>query len=369
MAAGERRAPCARTRISATEAAASCLLLLLLAGIAAAVYVKGRVYDPGLFRPEMTALLRGRPTEAGFGPAAGNPATAGGQTTSVPVPAAGTKAASSSGPLDDLAPPGWKPLGNTQTFNADSLFEKIDGRAEQYLDYKFAGLTCVSLVNGKDEKQFVDVYLYDMGRPVQAFGVFSVDRTEGLPAVAIGREGYRSEASYFFWKGRYYVQVLASDKGAELAQVALNVARAVEKRLKDDGEPLWGLKALPEKDRIPGTVQYFAVDAMSLDFMKETYIALYRKGDARITAFLSKQPSGEAAAKTIASYEAHIKRYGKVVEKRDAGGATLIAADMRGAYDVVFRKGNLVGGTSMVEDLSVAEKAASELLASLAGKE
>jgi hypothetical protein len=287
----------------------------------------------------------------------------------MPSLGAGAQPPSSSGPLDDLAPPGWKPLENVTHFTAATLYEKIDGRAEEYLDYKLVSLTCVSLVNAKDSKQFIDIYLYDMGQPAQAFGVFSVERTEGLPAVTLGREGYRAEASYFFWKGRYYVQVLASGKGASLEQVGLNVARALEKRLKDNGEPLWGLKALPEKDRIPGTIQYFAKDAMSLDFMKETYIALYRKGEVKVTAFLSKQPSRDAAAKTLTSYESHMKRYGKSVEKREADAYTMITADMGGAFDVVFRKGNLIGGVSMVEDLSVAEKAALDILAGLRDKE
>ena len=343
------------------------MLLLLLAGIGAAIYAKGQIYDRGLYRPELTALSKQRPTEAQpVGSRTEQPAFAGGQ---LPPPGAGAQPPSSSGPLDNLAPPGWKLLENATHFTAATLYEKIDGRAEEYLDYKLVSLTCLSLVNAQDSKQFIDIYLYDMGQPAQAFGVFSVERTEGLPAVTLGREGYRAEASYFFWKGRYYVQVLASGKGAAIAQVGLNVAHTLEKRLKDNDEALWGFKALPEKDRIPGTVQYFATDAMSLDFMKETYIALYRKGDAKVTAFLSKQPSRDAAAKTLTSYESHMKRYGKVVEKRETDAYTLITGDMGGAFDVVFRKGNLIGGVSMVENLSAAEKAALDILAGLRDRE
>jgi hypothetical protein len=367
LRAKEKRGGIARKRISPTETAISCMLLLLLAGIGVAIYAKGQIYDPSLYRLELTALSKQAPTEAHpVESRTDQPASTGAQ---MPSPATGTQPASAPGLLDDLAPSGWKPLENVTHFTADTLYEKIDGRAEEYLDYKFVGLTCVSLVNAQDSKQFIDVYLYDMGQPAQAFGVFSVERTEGLPAVTLGREGYRAKASYFFWKGRYYVQVLGSGKGDTIEQVGLNVARTLEKRLTDDGKPLWGFKALPGKDRIPGSIQYFVKDAMSLDFMKETYIALYRKGDVKVTAFLSKQPSGEVAAKTLASYEGHMKKYGKIVEKREADAYTLITADMGGAFDIVFRKGNLIGGVSMVEDLSVAEKAAQDILAGLRNKE
>jgi hypothetical protein len=340
------------------------MLLLLIAGIGIAIYAKGQIYDAGLFSLNQAALSKTR--SAGAQPdRLVSPEDKG----SKPSPTINVPVSSPSGLLDGLAPAGWRTLGDVSQFTADTLYEKIDGRAEQYLDYKFVRLTCVSLVNEQDKSQFIDIYVFDMGRPMQAFGVFSVERSDGLPAVALGREGYRSEASYFFWKGRYYVQVLASNKGTKLAQVGLNVAGTLGKRLKDDGEPIWGLTALPEKDRIPGTVQYFVTDAMSLDFMKDTYIAQYRKGGAKVMAFLSKQPSPDAAVKTLNSYEAYLKKYGKVVDKQETEIHTLVTGDMGGTFDVVFRKGRLIGGVSMVESQSIAEKAALDFLAVLRDKD
>lgn len=353
-----------RTRISRTETVISCMLLLFIAGIGIAIYAKGQIYDPGLFSLDQFALSKTRSVGAQPDRLV-SPEDEG----SKPSLAMGAPVPSPSGLLDGLAPTGWKTLGDVSQFSSDTLYEKIDGRAEQYLDYKFVRLTCVSLVNEQDKSQFIDIYAFDMGRPTQAFGVFSVERSEGLPAVALGREGYRAEASYFFWKGRYYVQVLASNKGTKLAQVGLNVAGTLEKRLKDDGEPIWGLTALPETDRIPGTVQYFVTDAMSLDFMKDTYIAQYRKGDAKVMAFLSKQPSPDAAVKTLTSYEAYLKKNGKVIAKQETDGCTVVTGDMGGTFDVVFSKGRLIGGVSMVEDRSIAEKAALDLLAALRDKD
>jgi hypothetical protein len=340
------------------------MLLLLLASIGVAIYVKGQTYDPGLFSLDQFALSNTR--SVGTQP---NRLVSPDDGGSKPSPAMDVPALPPSGLLEGLAPAGWKTLGDVTQFNAATLFEKIDGRAEQYLDYKFVRLTCVSLANEQDKSQFIDIYIFDMGRPTQAFGVFSVERSDGLPAIALGREGYRAEASYFFWKGRYYVQVLASNKGTKLAQVGLSVAGTLEKRIEDNGGPIWGLTALPETDRIPGTVQYFVTDAMSLDFMKDTYIAQYRKGGAKVMVFLSKQPSPDAAVKTLTSYEAYLKKYGKVIGKQETDIYTLVTGDMGGTFDVVFRKGGLIGGVSMVENQSVAEKAALDLLAVLRDKD
>jgi hypothetical protein len=340
------------------------MLLLLIAGIGVAIYAKGQIYDHGLFSLDPFALSNTRsvrsqpdrlvsPEDGGSNPS---------RAMDAPAP-------SPFGLLDGLAPAGWKAHGDVAQFTAANLWEKIDGRAEQYLDYKFVRLTYVSLANEQDNSQFIDTYVFDMGRPVQAFGVFSVERSEGLPAVALGREGYRAEASYFFWKGPYYVQVLASNKGPKLAQVGLQIASTLEKRLKDGGEPIWGLQALPETDRIPGTVQYFVTDALSLDFMKETYIAQYRKGGAKVTAFLSQKPSPEAAVKTLGSYEAYLKNSGKVIGKQETGAYTLLTGDLGGTFDVAYRQGRLIGGVTMVESQSLAEKTALDLLSALRDKD
>ena len=192
--------------------------------------------------------------------------------------------------------------------------------------------------------------------PLRRSGYFPLNARRVFPRSRWDGRDTAQRPAIFSGRADIMCRCLRRAKVPAIAQVGLNVARTLEKRLKDDGEPLWGLKALPEKDRIPGSVQYFAKDAMSLDFMKETYIALYRKGDAQVTAFLSKQPSRDAAAKTLTSYESHMKKYGKVVEKRETDGYTLITADMGGAFDVVFRKGNLIGGVSMVEDRSTGRK-------------
>lgn len=353
----------ARIQISPTEKRLSWMLLLLIAGIGAAIYLKGQRDDPSLFSLDQSLLadmqtqtVRAQPDRLVYDEEEGE----------VPSGASARGAeGSSSGLLDGLPPEGWKPMGSAEQFTSETLYEKINGRAEQYLAYNVAGLTCVSLVDASDESRFIDIFVYDMGNPPQAFGIYSVERSEGQPAVDLGRGGYRAESSIFFWKGRYYAQVLASELGPERQQTAQEIARKLDARLQDTGEPVWGFTALPEKDRIPGTIQYFMKDALSLDFLKNTYTARYQKGDAEITAFLSKQPSPDAAERTFSGYEAYLKAYGRVVGSRQDGGAVQITGDMGGVFDIVFQKGHMVGGVTMAADQALAEQAAADLLKTL----
>ena len=91
------------------ETAISCMLLLLLAGVAVAIYAKGQIYDPGLYRPELTALSKQAPIEArSVEPRTDQPASAGAQ---MPSPDAGRQAPSSSSPLDESGSAGMEAPG------------------------------------------------------------------------------------------------------------------------------------------------------------------------------------------------------------------------------------------------------------------
>ena len=131
--------------------------------------------------------------------------------------------------------------------------------------------------------------------------------------------------------------------------------------LLDSGEQVWGLAALPLTDRIPESVQYFKVDAMGLDFMRNTYTAIYRKGNTLVTAFLSQQDSVESAQATVVRYAIYAKKYGKGIDRLKVGEVDLISCDMGGSYDVVFHKGRLIGGVSSVDDKGLAIRLAIEM--------
>jgi hypothetical protein len=205
-----------------------------------------------------------------------------------------------------------------------------------------------------------------MGKPTNAFGVFSAERSDGESSLDLGRAGYRADANYFIWKGQYYIQIISSEATDEFQRVGMDLARKVTDFLLDSGEQVWGLTALPPTDRIPESVRYFKVDAMGLDFMRNTYLAAYRKGNTLVTAFISMQDSVESARATVVRYTKYAKKYGKRIDRLKIKKVELVCCDMGGSYDVVFHKDRLVGGVSSVEDRGLAIRAAIEMWEQLA---
>jgi hypothetical protein len=200
-------------------------------------------------------------------------------------------------------------------------------------------MTYVSFVNSVNPAQFIDLSIYDMGTPTSAFGVFSAERSQGESPLALGRGGYRSDANYFIWQGQYYVRIISSEVKDELQRIGMDLAQKMTAFLTDSGEQVWGLAALPLKDRVSESVQYFKANAMGMEFMQNTFIAEYRKSGTKVTAFLSRRDSVESARGNLDRYATFAKKYGKGVDRLRVGGVKLVSCDMDGSYDVVFHNG------------------------------
>ena len=258
-------------------------------------------------------------------------------------------------------PQGWQIFDEVKQFTPENLYEQINGRAAFFLAYDMITMTYVSFVYGDETTRFINLSIFDMGTPTNAFGVFSAERSQGESPLDLGRSGYRADANYFIWKGQYYIRIISAGTTDEFQRIGMDLARKVTNFLLDSGEQVWGLTALPLTDRMPESVQYFKVDAMGLDFMRNTYTATYHKANTVVTAFLSRQGSAESARATMVQYAKYAKKYGKGIDPLKVGEVELVSCDMGESYDVVYQKGRLIGGVAYVEDRDLAIRVAIEM--------
>ena len=263
--------------------------------------------------------------------------------------------------ITDITPHGWKIHDRILWFTPENLYQLIDGRAEFYLAYDMVRMNFTRFEKNDDSDIFINVSVYDMGTPTNAFGVFSTERSQVSEELKIGRDAYRSGTDYFLWKARYYVRVIPSNDSVELQLIAMELAKKLDEALWDSGEPVWGLSALPKEKLIGHSVRYYLVDAMALDFMKNTYLATYKRNQTDVTVFLSRRGSVETARDVIIRYTEHARLYGRNIEQLNINGVELLSFDMGDTYDVVFRKGAMVAGVTEVKDRDVGIQAAVDL--------
>ncbi len=329
-----RRRKRSRRAVSPTERFIGLLLLLALPAIAGGVYFAGQQYDPGLF---------------GFDPGVRRGQAASRREAILPV-------------ASPVA--GWAAAGEVERFRADSLYVKINGRADQYLGYDAVGLETMTFADAHHPERLIDVFVYDMGEPANAFGVFSVERSPGT-SLTLGRDGYRSQSSVFFCKGRYYTQVLPSEEGAEMTRTATALAEALAGRMADDGRPLWGLSAFPPGGLIPNSVQYFRRDALSLDFLGTVYTARYAGEGGEVTAFLSRRESERDAGEVFGRYVAYLQKYGRVLSQGASDGGAVAEGEAGGVFEAVFRRGKVFGGVTGARERGAAWERMRGLMAGL----
>jgi hypothetical protein len=260
-----------------------------------------------------------------------------------------------------LTPKDWTLAETADTFSAENLYERINGRAELYLSYDVVSLTTATFERGENSLEYIELSVYDMGTPVNGFGIFSVERFPGDPPLDLGRLSYQSDASVYVWKGQFYIVVIASDFTEQLSQLSLEIAQQAVAFLSDEGEPVWGLSAFPQENLIQDSIQYFNADALGLEFMGQTYTAKYRHGDKEIMALLSRKKSEEAATKTVSLYAKYSEQYGNGFKDQAINGTPGILCDMRGVFDILFHKGKIVCGILSVDDPATAYASALKL--------
>ena len=101
---------------------------------------------------------------------------------------------------------GWTVAEADGVYDAETLFQYINGAAELYRSFNVKRVIARRYVKEGAPDILADVF--DMGTPADAFGVYHHSIHEGDNA-AIGNDSEIMGAALSFWKGRYYVSILA----------------------------------------------------------------------------------------------------------------------------------------------------------------
>ena len=362
------------------ERAISILIVCCLAGIGIAVWVKGHHFDPGLYSLRPDALKSTAGEVAGK---SGTVHSAGGgepgeaesvaSSKSEAKPAAKATAAKPNGPGEtseelgepapsaagsagethvpestggtpvprgesmEIALAGIKPMGATEFYSAETLFEKIDGRSGVYTGFNCQGLRFRSFVLADPKSSYVDVYEYRMDTPVNAFGIFALERDPKGRPVDFAPDGYAGDMGFFFRQGNYYLQIIASDVNAKTMAVARTIAQNRASAFPVDNKGLDARRRLPNAGLIAESVSFVQDNAQGQDFLKDVFQATYDFGGAKLPFFLMMTTPEQAAA-GWKKYNDFCVRFGKSSTLPEVNGAKIFQAESFGKTRVIYQK-------------------------------
>jgi hypothetical protein len=268
--------------------------------------------------------------------------------------------------LQGLVPNGWKQAGPIEHYNVATLYNKINGRSELYMAYDVLGLSWVSFVKEDSPNDFLDFFVYDMRTPTNAFGIYSVEREPGQESAGLGRLSYRTGSNLYFWQGKYYGYMNASRENETNSTTGLAVLTALMPRLHDTGEAVAGIDLLPKDGLIEDTVQYFKVDAMSLDFLNDTWSGQYVIGDAKVRGFISQRASADECGQILGAFREYGDSYAESTSDAKSEGVDVVVSDWGGGFfDAAFCIGPVFAGASNVEGRENLDAAVASLIKQL----
>jgi hypothetical protein len=318
------------------ETSIGIFILALLAGIAAVIYIEQSRFDPDLF---MLAVQKDGAARKNLLPA----------PNSAPVPA--------------FLPEDLIPLGPEETFDSETLSDKIDGKADLYLSSGFVKLTTRRFALKTEPKSWLELSIYEMGNPTNAFSVFSVQRRQDSKPVYLGVSAYATADALFFANGPKYFEILSASKDLteDMTTLAKNL---VEAEPGYAGKPAESL-LFPAESLDESSISLHLSDVFGFSGLDRVYTAGYYTGAARVTAFISQRENPEEATDLAVAYGRFLVDNGGSETGEVPNAPDSKIYKVYDTYEVVIHRGKFFAGAHEADDVESAVEVASRIYSKL----
>ncbi len=283
--------------------------------------------------------------------------------------AAGGKDSSQNTLTDAIIPPpaGLIPLTLPETFDAQNLSDKINGKAELYLSAGFVGLSSQRFRDNNDANLWLEAFVYDMGNSKNAFAVFSAQRRDGAASLELTPYAYRTQNALFFAHGNYYIEVIASEATdrafGPMRLLAENFIRTTAAHTAAIQEK----ELFPNQGLVTGSIALISADAFGFERLDQVYTAEYNYEDYQMMAFLSRRKENREAQELASAYQEFLKTFGGQYQDAELSikGARLV--EILETYEVIFSCGPYVAGVREADNQQQAISLAVQLYERLKG--
>lgn len=270
------------------------------------------------------------------------------------------------------SPDGWSLKGTPQAFTKKTLFEHINGQADLFLQYGFKE-SIFAVYQGKNSaEEKIDLDIYDMGGPVQAYGIFSRFRQEGHPA-GIGLASYLEDDYGLFYKGKYFVVIQASGSTSPNLK---QLAEMIESRISDNSPAPKEIGYFPETGLKPDSIEYYPQGLMGRQFLKRGFKGTYELADkgkpkresspgrADSTLFLAIFDNPEEAERALKLFREDVSKRGggSAQNNTQTGFDAVKGADAYQGEVIIVQKGRYLAGAAGFPQEKEADKLLTEFV-------
>jgi hypothetical protein len=276
-----------------------------------------------------------------------NPAV---QPVSAALPAGDTRDTSVTAPPTSAekalisSPSGQSPLTPLETFDAATLSDKINGKAELYLSAGFIRLHSQRFKDEAAENVWMEVFVYDMQSAQNAFSVFSAQRREDARTLDLGQYAYQTQNAIFFIHGPFYVEIVASDVSEAIIQSMITFAEAFIEKHPIKTQTIGEKELFPKEGLIQNSISLISADAFGYDRFDQIFTATYTLKDTELMAYYSRRKTPREAEELASSYRDFLVAFGGNPAEFDLGIKKAEMIHILDTYEVVFSHGPYLAG-------------------------
>ena len=232
---------------------------------------------------------------------------------------------------------GWSASVDKEVYDANNLWDIIDGAADLYLEYGFVDLHTARYVNADSAEVKVEVYTHNS--PLNAFGMYSQERDPGYNFINIGTQGYLQQGVLNFLDGVYYIKLSTYQKGSKGQESLLLIAKKLNENLKQENSFPKILSRFPQKGKLKNKEQFVSRNFLGYSFFNSTFTAVY-DSISLVKGFICEAKSNEQANELLANY---IKAASVKKTPKENNGRYLVNDINNGLIEIAVVKHFVVG--------------------------
>ena len=161
-------------------------------------------------------------------------------------------------------------------YTPGNLWDLINGAAESYLSYDFVDLHLGDYEHASGTVIHAEVYR--QSTPVNAYGIYTAERSPEYKFVEVGAQGYLEEGVLNFLAGQFYVKLYSTDSGDKVQEALQKIGQKISWHLDQENSMPELLKLFPSSGQLPYSDQYIRENFIGFDFLHSAYTVAYEGG-------------------------------------------------------------------------------------------
>jgi hypothetical protein len=214
---------------------------------------------------------------------------------------------------------GWQADGPVKLFDVDTIFNHINGEAELYFPYGFRRAAVVSYINERFPDAAIGADVYEMGSPLDAFGIYSNYRYPDADFIELGCEGFVSDQQLMFYSDVYFVKLTVVGAVSNAREPLRDCANAIRSRLPKSSARPPELDLVAVDSLVAGTERYIADSVLGYSFFPKGFVVRADTDAAPIRAFVVIFDDDAKATIAFSAYRTFLESSGAAVNAELSG--------------------------------------------------